>query len=127
MQQTKARPLSPHLQIYRFPLTAILSITHRISGVFLALGAAALSLTLAALAGGPVAYKGAAAFWGSPVGYLFLFLWTFALYYHLANGIRHLVWDAGYGFDKGAIARSGRLVVAASGGLAAFTWFVVLL
>jgi succinate dehydrogenase / fumarate reductase cytochrome b subunit len=115
------------LQIYRFPLTAILSISHRISGVFLALGAAALSLTLAALASGPVGYAGAAAFWGSFVGYLFLFFWTLALYYHLANGIRHLVWDVGHGFDKAVVAKSGRLVVAVSGGLTLLTWFVVLL
>lgn len=127
MQSTRARPVSPHLQIYRLPLTAILSISHRVTGVFLALGAAALSLTLAALAGGPVAYKGAAAFWGSPVGYLFLFAWTLALYYHLANGIRHLVWDAGHGFDKASRMKSGRLVVAVSGGLTLLTWFVVLL
>src|SRR5262245_31092410 len=94
-----ARPLSPHLQVYRWQLTMSLSILHRATGVGLAVGTVILVWCLVAAATGPEQFAFAQAMLGSWVGRILLFGWTFALFYHLANGIRHLFWDAGYGFD----------------------------
>jgi len=116
------RPLSPHLQIYRPQLTSVLSITHRASGLLLTLGTVALVYWLAALASGPQAYAEARALMGSLAGRLALLLWTLALFYHLCNGIRHLFWDAGYGFELGTVYRSGYAVLAATVLLTAIAW-----
>ena len=89
-----SRPLSPHLQVYRPQWTMVLSISHRITGVGLSLGTLLLVYWLAAAAAGPEAFETAQEVIGSWIGRLFLFGWTFALFYHLCNGIRHLVWDA---------------------------------
>jgi len=121
---TDKRPLSPHLQIYRPQLTSVLSITHRATGVALAIGTLVLVYWLVAAAAGPEAYEHAQGVLGSMLGQLFLFLWTWALYYHLGNGIRHLAWDAGYGFELDAAYKSGRLVVAASLVLTFLTWLI---
>ena len=116
------RPLSPHLQIYRPQLTAVLSILHRLTGVALAPGTVLLVYWLAAAAAGPDAFATAQALVGSIVGRLLLLGWTFALFYHLCNGIRHLVWDAGYGLELPDLYRSGWLVVFASGALTLGGW-----
>lgn len=116
------RPLSPHLQIYRPQLTSVLSITHRASGLLLALGTVALVYWLVALAAGPQAYAEARALIGSLAGRLALLLWSLALFYHLCNGIRHLFWDAGYGYELGAVYRSGYAVLAATVLLTAIAW-----
>ncbi len=116
------RPLSPHLQIYRPQLTSVLSITHRASGLLLALGTVALVYWLVALAAGPQAYAEARALIGSLAGRLALLLWSLALFYHLCNGIRHLFWDAGYGFELGTVYRSGYAVLAATVLLTAIAW-----
>ena len=108
------RPLSPHLQVYKPQLTAVLSILHRATGVFLVLGSLLLVYWLLALATGPEAYANAQAFFGSVFGRLILFPWTFSLFYHLCNGIRHLFWDAGMGFEIKTVYTSGFIVVAAS-------------
>jgi len=108
---TAARPLSPHLQIYRRQLTSVLSILHRITGVALALGAVLLVAWLIAAAMGAGAFDGAQAFAGSWLGRLLLFGWAFALFYHLANGVRHLAWDAGLGFDLRSVYATGWTVV----------------
>lgn len=108
------RPLSPHLQVYRLPLTAILSITHRITGVGLALGTLILVAWLAAAAAGPAWFGGISALMGSWLGRIVLFGFTWALFYHLTNGIRHLFWDAGFGFEKDDARRSGIAVVVIS-------------
>ncbi|WP_446918197.1 succinate dehydrogenase, cytochrome b556 subunit, partial [Klebsiella pneumoniae] len=84
---------SPHLQIYRLPLTAITSITHRITGVLLTLGTVALVYWLVAAASGQEAYATAQAVLGNWFSLLIMFGWTFALFFHLCNGVRHLVWD----------------------------------
>ena len=115
-------PLSPHLQVYRFPLTVILSITHRITGAFLALGALMLLFLLFAIAGGPEVYQSAHVLVSSWVVQLFLFLWTFALYFHLCNGIRHLLWDAGYGFELQVLDKSALAVIVVSALLTLATW-----
>jgi len=116
------RPLSPHLQIYRPQLTAVLSILHRLTGVALAPGTLLLVYWLAAAAAGPEAFATAQMLVGSIVGRLLLLGWTFALSYHLCNGIRHLVWDAGYGLELPDLYRSGWLVVFASGALTLGGW-----
>lgn len=118
------RPLSPHLQVYRPQLTSVLSILHRITGVALAVGTLLLVWWLAAAASGAEAFGAAQGFIGSVIGRLLLFGWTFALFYHLANGIRHLFWDAGYGYELTAAYRSGWLVVAAAAGLTVIVWLI---
>ena len=116
------RPLSPHLQIYRPQITSVLSILHRITGVALAVGVPLLVWWLAAAALGPTAFGPARAFWGSWFGQLRRLGWTFALFYHLCNGIRHLAGDLGYGCDPETAALTGWLVVAGAGGLTLVTW-----
>lgn len=106
------RPLSPHLQIYRPQLTSVLSITHRLSGIALSVGALLLVYWLAAAASGDAAFARAQDLIGSVLGRTLLFGWSLALFYHLANGIRHLVWDAGFGFELPTVYRSGWAVVA---------------
>jgi succinate dehydrogenase / fumarate reductase cytochrome b subunit len=116
------RPLSPHLQVYRWQLTSVLSILHRMTGVFLSLGAVALVWWLFAAAQTDTEYAPVQAAASSLVGKLFLLAWTFSLFYHLANGIRHLLWDAGFGFDLKTTYLTGWTVVACAFLLTAFAW-----
>jgi succinate dehydrogenase / fumarate reductase cytochrome b subunit len=116
------RPLSPHLQVYRPQLTSILSITHRGTGMFLALGALYLVCWLLAIASGPESFAAVNGFAGSIVGRLLMLGWTFSLFYHLANGIRHLFWDAGWGLDLKSTYTSGWLVVALAVALTVIAW-----
>lgn len=118
------RPLSPHLQVYRPQLTSVLSILHRLTGIALAVGTLLLVCWLYAAASGPEAYAGIQDFNGSIIGRLLLFGWTFALFYHLCNGMRHLAWDTGWGFDLPTAYTTGRLVVAAAFVLTAIAWIV---
>lgn len=122
---TSNRPLSPHLQVYRPQLTSVMSITHRATGIALAVGTALLVYWLVAAASGPEAYEHAQGVLGSKLGQLLLFLWTWALFYHLLSGIRHLAWDAGYGFDMEAVYKYGKLVVWASIVLTVLCWLIV--
>lgn len=118
------RPLSPHLQIYRPQLTSALSIFHRITGVVLTLGTLLLTAWVVAAASGPEAFAAVQGFIGSIPGYLVLFGWSVALFYHLGNGIRHLVWDAGYGFELTTVYRGGYAVLAATAVLTLLAWGV---
>lgn len=118
------RPLSPHLQIYRPQITSTLSILHRLTGIALALGAVVLTYWLASAAYGPGAFARAQALLGSWFGLLVLFGVTFSLFYHLANGIRHLAWDSGWGYDLPTLRRSGIAVVVASIALTVLTWLL---
>jgi succinate dehydrogenase / fumarate reductase, cytochrome b subunit len=117
------RPLSPDLQIYRPQLTSVLSISHRVTGIALSVGALFLVSWLLAAAAGPQTYSSVEGFMRSWLGLLLMFGWTFSLFFHLCNGIRHLVWDAGYGFELGTIYASGWTVVAASTVLTVAAWF----
>jgi succinate dehydrogenase / fumarate reductase, cytochrome b subunit len=119
---TPNRPVSPHLQIYKPQLTSVLSITHRITGVALAVGTLLLVAWIAATAKGPGTFAMVSGFLRSPVGLVLLFGWSLALFYHLANGIRHLFWDAGYGFELDTAYRSGWIVVGATIVLTALAW-----
>lgn len=108
------RPLSPHLQIYRWQITMALSALHRITGVALGAGAVLLSAWIIAAALSPEAYATAQGWLGSIVGRLILLGFTWAFFFHFANGIRHLAWDLGYGFDMPAVRKSGWSVVVIS-------------
>jgi succinate dehydrogenase / fumarate reductase cytochrome b subunit len=101
------RPLSPHLQIYRPQITSVLSILHRLTGVALTLGTLLLTYWLVAAAYGPDAFANAQALLDSFLGQLILWGLTFALFYHLGNGIRHLAWDFGWGFELSELRTSG--------------------
>jgi succinate dehydrogenase / fumarate reductase cytochrome b subunit len=125
-QPSTNRPMSPHLQVYRWQITMTLSILHRATGVALTFGAFALVAWLAAVAAGPEAFATAQACLHSPVGAVLAFGWSFSLYYHLCNGIRHLVWDAGSGYSMKGLYTGGYIVVAVSVLLTAVTWAVLL-
>lgn len=117
--QTASRPIAPHLRIYRWQITMTMSILHRLTGIWLALGTLALVYWLVALAAGPDAYGAAQALFGSGLGQFLMWTWTFCLFYHLCNGIRHLCWDAGWGFEIRTLYISGYGVWAAAGVLTA--------
>jgi succinate dehydrogenase / fumarate reductase cytochrome b subunit len=121
------RPLSPHLQIYRPQISSALSIFHRITGVALSVGALLLVCWLVAAASGDAAYDGLSGFLRSWLGVLLLFGWTVALWYHFCAGIRHLAWDAGYGFALPTMHLTGRIVLAATAILTVLTWIVAIL
>lgn len=116
------RPVSPHLQIYRFMWTMALSIFHRITGVFLSIGAIVLVYWLVSVASGPEAHANAQALLGSWPGQLLLFAWTLAFWFHFSNGMRHLFWDAGQGLELGPARLSGYLVVVAAILLTVISW-----
>lgn len=123
---SRQRPLSPHLQIYRWPLTMATSIVHRMTGVLLALGGSALLVYwLLSLAQGPQAYAHAHELLGSVPGQAVLFLWTLMLFYHLLNGIRHMIWDVGVGFELTTAKVTGLIVVAGAVVLTILTWLPV--
>lgn len=96
----RARPLSPHLQIYRWQISNSLSILHRLTGVALSIGFAVFAYWLVAVAAGPASYARTMRVLGGAVGTVLLAGFGFAFFYHLLNGIRHLVWDAGHGFER---------------------------
>ena len=121
------RPLSPHLQIYKPQISSALSIFHRISGVALSVGALLLVCWLVAAADGEAAYNGLSWFLRSWLGVLLLFGWTAALWYHFCAGIRHLAWDAGYGFDLPTMHLTGKIVLGATAVLTVLTWIAAII
>jgi len=108
------RPLSPHLQVWRWHVTMATSILNRATGVALYVGAVGLAVWLFALAAGPQAFGTAQGLLATIPGQLVLFGITFSLVYHLVNGIRHLVWDAGFGLTPGAANVSSWFVLIVS-------------
>ncbi len=121
------RPLSPHLQIYRWYLTMALSIAHRASGVALSAGLLFLTWWLVALASGEQSFARVEWWKDSFLGVLFLFGMTLALTYHLGNGIRHLIWDMGYGFEPEIAKMSGIAVLAFAGVATVLIWLIILI
>ncbi len=119
------RPLSPHLQIYRWYLTMALSIAHRASGVALSVGLVFLTWWLLALAGGETSFAAVEWWKDSVLGFLFLFGMTFVLTYHLGNGIRHLAWDMGYGFEPEVARASGIAVLVFAAVVTLLTWLSI--
>lgn len=116
------RPLSPHLQVYRWQLTMVLSIVHRATGIVLCAGIPFLLYWIWSLTAGETSYYQAQAFFASAFGRIVLFGLSVSLFYHLCNGIRHLFWDIGKGFELPAVYRSGRAVVIATGILTLVAW-----
>ena len=108
------RPLSPHLSIYRWPITMTLSILHRGTGLAMAVGLLVLAAWLLSAAAGSVEYADFMGLMSTWFGRLLLIGWTFAFFYHLANGIRHLVWDTGRGFEKSQATGSAWFVLVAA-------------
>ena len=123
------RPLSPFMfpVWYHFQITSALSILHRLTGIGLAVGSILLAWWLVAVAAGGQLFAATHAFIASPIGIALLFLWSVAFFYHLCNGIRHLVWDAGYGFELRQAYHSGYTVLTASALLTVLTWLYVFL
>ena len=106
-----SRPLSPHITVYRWQITMALSSLHRITGGLLSLGAFALAVWLVALASGSGTYAQVREAYASGWFKLLLIGWTFCFFFHLANGVRHLAWDTGAGFERGRIRATGWAVV----------------
>ena len=116
------RPLSPHLQVYRPQLTSILSILHRITGVVIWAGAVMITYWIASATYGPEAFARAQWFLGSWFGRLVLLGLTGATFYHLANGIRHLAWDIGWGYEMDKLNISGWAVLIFTGVMTVLTF-----
>ena len=117
------RPLSPHVQVWRWHITMAGSIMHRISGMALYVGAFIIAGWAVALAYGRDAYEDYVGLLGSPLGLLVLLGLTAAAWYHLANGIRHLVWDTGRGLNPKLADMTGLAVIAFTVAATAATWF----
>jgi succinate dehydrogenase / fumarate reductase cytochrome b subunit len=123
MRLPAERPLSPHLSVYRPLYTMVLSMTHRVTGLFLSVAGLGFVAWLAAAAAGPECYARAVACLSALPVRILLFLALAAFWYHLFAGIRHLAWDAGVGFSKAAARTSGALVVVLTlASLAATLW-----
>ena len=116
------RPLSPHIQVYKPQLTSVLSILHRLTGIFLVSGTAMLCFWLVTAAAGPEYYTRSQWILTSWLGYALLAAWSFCLFYHLCNGIRHLFWDIGLGFNLRTAYASGIAVIFSSLALTAVSW-----
>ena len=121
------RPLSPFMfpVWYRFQITSALSILHRLTGIGLAVGSVLLAWWLISVAAGGELFEATHRFLVSPIGMVLLFLWSVAFFYHLCNGIRHLAWDAGYGFEIRSATRSGYAVLAITTLLTVLAWLYV--
>lgn len=122
-----ARPLSPHLTWYKPQITSVLSILHRLTGIALTIGSVALAWWVVAVAVGGATFANTTAVYTSIIGQIFLFGWTVALSFHLANGIRHLFWDAGYGFEMTTVNRSGVAVLVMTAVLTIVVWLIALI
>lgn len=121
----QGRPLSPHLSIYRWPITMTLSILHRMTGVGLSVGLVVLVIWLESIAFGEPGYGTVIDWMDSPLGNLLMLGWTFAFFFHLSNGVRHLFWDVGMGFEKGQANASAWIVIVVSVVLTVIFWLSV--
>ena len=119
------RPLSPHISIYRWPITMALSILHRATGVALSVGLMAMAFWLLSAATGSDKYAEFVALFDSIIGCLLLIGWSFAFFFHLMNGVRHLVWDTGRGFDKRQANASAWFVLITAVALTIVLWMVL--
>jgi succinate dehydrogenase / fumarate reductase cytochrome b subunit len=118
------RPLSPHLQVYKWQLTSVMSILHRATGIALSVGALYLAVWVVYASASPATYAAFQSFNTSVLGRIVLGGWLFCAFYHLSNGIRHLFWDAGYGFELKDAYRSGWIVVAVALITTVVSWIV---
>lgn len=122
----KERPLSPHLQVYRWQITMLLSIVHRGTGVFLAISTPVLVYWLWTISVGGEPYQNLQVSFTSLIGKLALIAWTFSMFYHLCNGIRHLFWDVGQGYEIKSLYTSGKVVIGLAVLLTVVTAFMAL-
>ncbi len=118
-------PLSPHLSIYRWPITMTLSILHRVTGVAMSVGLIVFCAWLLSAATGAADYDRVASLLSSVIGRLMLIGFSFAFFFHLANGVRHLFWDVGYGFEKYQANASAWFVLLLAGGMTAAFWMLL--
>ena len=123
----RLRPISPHLQVYRWQMTSVLSILHRGTGLFLVLGSVMIAFWVVALALGHNIFANYQAWLGSLLGKALLAGWSFSLFYHWANGIRHLLWDAGWGYEIERVYMTGWIVVLVSVVLTGLLWLLPVL
>jgi succinate dehydrogenase / fumarate reductase cytochrome b subunit len=121
---SRERPMSPHLSVWRWHITMATSIAHRVTGVALYVGALIAAAWAISLAVGPEAYAGFEAVLGSPIGLVVMFALTACFFYHLANGVRHLVWDAGHGLDVKSANASAVLVFAFTAVATVVVWVI---
>lgn len=119
-----SRPLSPHLSIYRWPITMTLSILHRATGVALSVGLIAFVVWLQSIAFGTGSYEVVTGWMATLIGKLALLGWSFAFFFHLANGVRHLFWDAGMGFEVRQATTSAWMVLVATVLMTAAYWLL---
>jgi len=122
---TRVRPVSPHLQVYRWQIGNSLSILHRLTGVALALGLLALCYWFFSVSAGEQSYVAAMRVFAGPVGLIVLVGWTFAFLFHLLNGVRHLFWDIGLGFEHTQRHASGWFAVLGAVGLTFCVWGLI--
>ncbi len=120
------RPLSPHLQVYKIQITSLLSILHRVTGIVLYAGSVLLTLWFVALAAGPQSYEAMQDFLLSSIGLILLMGWSFSFFYHLCNGIRHLMWDIGLGYEMSAVRLTGWMVIISSVLSTIVSWILVI-
>jgi succinate dehydrogenase / fumarate reductase cytochrome b subunit len=121
----QGRPLSPHLSIYRWPISMTLSILHRMTGVALSVGLVALVMWLESIAFGVESYRMLAGWMNSLPGKILLLGWSFSFFFHLCNGVRHLFWDTGMGFEKKQVNVSSWFVLIGSISLTGAYWLFV--
>jgi succinate dehydrogenase / fumarate reductase cytochrome b subunit len=121
------RPLSPHLQIYRWSWTMAMSVAHRLTAIALYGGIVLFAVWLVALASGPEAFEDVQDLFGSPLGYLVLFGYTWILLHHMIGGVRHLVWDFGHGMEPEQRINMARLTLVGSVALTLLIWVLALL
>lgn len=119
------RPLSPHLQVYRLPVTALMSITHRITGVGLSAGCVLITAFFISAALSEDAFEAIRDFARQPLGTAILVAWSLALYYHTCNGIRHVIWDTVHLLEEDNAMRAGWVVLLVTVLLTAATWYLV--
>jgi succinate dehydrogenase / fumarate reductase cytochrome b subunit len=122
-----ARPLSPHLQVYRWSWTMAMSVVHRITGSALYVGTVLVAGWLLAMASGPAAYERVSWFFGTPIGLLVLFGYTWVLLHHMLGGVRHLVWDFGHGMEPATRINMARFTLVGSTLLTVLIWAVAFL
>ncbi len=120
----QSRPISPHLTVYRWPITMTLSILHRATGAALSLGFVAMALWLISAASGSAAYADFTDLLDNLFGKVLLIGWSFSFFFHLANGVRHLFWDVGLGLEKSQANTSAWFVLVLTFGLTAAYWLI---
>ena len=120
------RPLSPHVFVYKFMYTMALSILHRVTGCALSVGLLLFIYWLVAAASGAEAYAQAQIVFAHPITKIVLYGFSFAFFYHLMNGVRHLAWDAGYGLERAAARKSGWIAFLGAVVITVFFWIIVL-